>query len=125
MPGLAGQSWVDSIENYAEGYTINIKGSTATAVHLSNDVTIPCALYAITLSLNPSVGSGEVTLKNGRGTASAGDNKWTAEIASAASQVYSLHAVFPRGMVFASGLIVSAATITGSVNLLYKQRYDS
>ena len=125
MPGLAGQSWLDSQENYAQGYTINIKGTTATAAHLSEDVTIPCALYAVTLALNPSVGSGEVTLKNGKGTATAGSNVWTAEIASAASQTYVLHATFPRGMIFSSGLIVSAATITGSVSLLFKQRYDS
>jgi len=124
MPGLAGQGWVDSMENYAQGYTINIKGSTATAAHLSEDVTIPCALYAITLSLNPSVGSGEVTLKNGKGTATAGSNIWTADIASAASSTYHLHATFPRGMVFSSGIIVSAVTITGNVNLLFKQRYD-
>ena len=125
MPGFAGQGWSDSRENYVDGYTIDIKGTTATAAHFSEDVTIPCALYSITLALNPSIGSGEVTLKNGKGTATAGDNKWTAKIASAASQVYMLHATFPRGVVFSSGIIVSAATITGNVSLSFKQRYDS
>ena len=125
MPGLAGQSWLDSQENYVKGYSITVNGTTATAAHLDEDVTIPCAVYSVTLTLNPSVGSGEITLKDGKGTATAGSVVWRARIASAASQTYQLTQDFPRGVVFASGLIVSALTVSGTVNLTFAQRYDT
>lgn len=125
MPGLPGQSWRDSSENYVNSYSINIKGSTATAAHLSEDVTIPCALYSVSLYLNPSVGSGEVSLRDGRGTGTAGNTRWSATVASAASQVYAISEMFTRGVVFASGIVVSAVTVTGNVNLTFKQRPDT
>lgn len=121
---LGDRSWSDRAENYVDGYTINIKGTTATAAVAVIDQTHPAVVYSLSVSVNPAVGSGEVSLRNGPGTATAGDTIYAVNVASAASSIYEHIMAFPRGVVFASGIVISATTISGSVNLTYKQRYE-
>lgn len=119
---MADRGWRDSTENYADGYVINISGSTATAVN-GIDFLQPVALVGITVAVNPSVASGDVVILDGSATADTNPQKWRVVVASAASQVYNCNVMFPRPLALNSGLIVSATTVTGAVSLLYKTRY--
>jgi len=124
MGSFAEASWKDRNENYLdETYRIRVVGTTATAVNIATgDSKQPHILYGVYLNLNPSIGSGEVVIKDGPGTATAGGVIYAVLIASAASQTYTHQASFPRGIICTGGLIVSALTITGDVNLLFKSR---
>lgn len=124
--GFSKKSWSDNDENYADGYTRLFSVSTADNVIATGNVAGKAVVYSVTLSLSQSNASGDFALVDGSATADSGDDrKFRVVIASAATTERSnvLHADFPRGIVFETGLIVSAATITGAVSITYKQRY--
>lgn len=122
--GISERGWTDRIENYCDGWTKRIIGTTSTAV-LGQDYAQPAVVYAITVSFNTSVGSGDVVLVDGSATGDANDaRRWTIHLASGANRAVET-VPFPRGLVFETGLIVSATTVTGSVSLLYKPRYGA
>lgn len=117
------RTWADRIENYADGYLLAVAGTTATGAH-GTDLKQPMVVYSVTLTLNASLGSGDVSLVDGSATGDAGDTRrFRAVVASAAGASFSAHYMFPRGMVFDTGLLVSATTVTGAVTLTYKMRY--
>ena len=125
--GLSESGWSDRVENYADMWSLNVNGTTATAVQggdSTGDSIQPTILYSISISVNPSVGSGDVTIKDGPGTATAGTQVHRAVIASAASQTFEQSVSFPRGLICTGGIIVSATTVTGSISLTFKQRYQ-
>lgn len=120
---MAERGWRDSTENYCDGYKLTVNGSTATAVN-GQDYKQPTAVFGLSITINTSVGSGLVTLVDGSATADAGDSrKWQVDLASGNGGPYTYQVAFARGLVFDTGLIISASTITGSVSLLYKPRY--
>ena len=122
MANMAERSWQDREENYADGYTLSIKGTTATAL-VSDGIAQPVVLYSVSVMANAALGSGEVVLKDSSASADA-DNTGRYRVAWASGAGTFQHgASFPRGMVFNQGLIVSALTVTGAVNLTYKARY--
>lgn len=116
------RGWRDSIENYCDGYVLKVNGSTATSAPGAGSA--PVALYAISITVNPSVGSGQVDIIDSSATANADTTVWSVAIPSAASQVFSYEAMLPRGLALNNGLVITATTITGSISLLYKQRYN-
>lgn len=123
--GIGDRGWSDRSENYADGYTISVNGTTATAIIASaGDVLSPAVLYSITVSVNPAVGSGEVALLDTSATGDATGQKYRVRIASAASQVFHNTDSFPRGLVFEKGIVVSALTVSGAISLTYKARYS-
>jgi len=126
MP-LGDRGWNDRQENYADGYLLNVVGTTATGLDSSGDSPYrsrPLVVYSVTVTVNPAVGSGDVALIDGTATADSGDTRlFRCKVASGAGQVFAEHFAFPRGLVFDKGLIVSATTVTGDIGITYKQRY--
>lgn len=120
---LGDRGWRDSAENYCDGYVINVAGTTATAV-MGVDYKQPVALLGFTVSVNPSVASGDVVILDGSATGDSNPQKWRIVIASAANQTFSHTQLFARPLAMDSGLIVSATTVTGAISLLYKPRYS-
>jgi len=127
MP-IGDRGWSDRQENYADAYTLLVVGTTATAINSSGDSPYklqPIVLYSVTVTVNPAVGSGDIALIDGTASADSGDARlFRCNVASAAASVFEAHFPFPRGMVFDKGIIVSATTITGAINMTYKNRYS-
>lgn len=125
---LGDRSWSDRSENYADGYLLAVAGTTATAINSSGNspyLARPVVVYSLTVSVNPSVGSGDVSLVDGTASADAGDTRrFRVIIASGVGTQVAEHFEFPRGIVFDAGLIVSATTVTGAISLTYKNRYS-
>ena len=125
--GIAERSWCDSRENYADGWRKVLTASTADSVITTGDEVRPAVVYSITLSVSQNNASGDLSLVDGSASGDSGDTrKWSVQIASGATTDRNLgviHADFPRGLVFDTGLIVSAATVTGHVAITYKMRY--
>lgn len=123
--GLGDAGWNDRKENYADGYTKSVAASTAENV-VGIDIKQPVVVYSITIAASQNNASGEVALVDGSATGDSGDTRrFRAVVASAATtdRQGAFHCDFPRGIKFETGLIVSAATLTGAVSLSYKPRY--
>jgi hypothetical protein len=123
--GMAERTWQDRAENYADGYSKQLTASTAENV-IGIDVKRPVVVYSVTLCPSQNNASGEVVLVDGSATGDSGDSRrFRVTVASAATTDRQgiAHADFPRGIVFETGLIVSAATCTGALNISYKPRY--
>lgn len=129
MGTLGENGWNDRLENYADGYTRNFTLSTADNVIVSGNWAQPAVVYSVTLTISQNGASGDFVLVDGSATADSGDTrKWRAIFASGAAVATNrdevmLHATFPRGIVFNTGLIVSAATLTGACSISYKARF--
>jgi len=125
--GIGERSWMDRTENYADGYTLTINASTADNV-LGVDIKAPVVVYSLTVACSQANASGEVALVDGSATADSGDTRRFRAVMTSAGATTKprgwMHADFPRGLVFETGLIVSAATCTGAVNITYKRRYS-
>ena len=125
--GMAERSWADNKENYADGYTLSLNASTADNV-IGIDIKRPVVVYSITLTPSQNNASGEVALVDGSATGDSGDTrKFRFTVTSGGTTTRNpavLHADFPRGIVFETGLIVSAATCTGALSISYKPRYS-
>lgn len=122
--GISERGWNDRLENYTDIYTLDVAGSVTTALNI--DVSQPVVVYSISVLGNTSVASGDVTLRDASSTAAvvAGDRKHHTVLASAAqSQSFYFADSFPKGVVFNNGIVVSASTVTGAINISYKLRY--
>lgn len=122
---LGDRGWADRYENYADGWTKSLAVSTAENV-LGVDVNQPVVVYSITIAPSQNNASGEIALVDGSATGDSGDTRrfrYTIASAATTDRPSGLHCDFPRGIVFDTGLIVSGATMTGSVSLTYKARY--
>lgn len=122
--GIGNRSWNDKNENYTDAYTLRISGTTATAI-MGKDYKQPAVVYGLTFSCNPIVGSGDIVLVDGSATADSGDSRlFICTIATATNSTPFVQCVnFLKGLVFNSGIIVSATTVSGAINLEYKPRY--
>ena len=121
--GLGDRGWSDKLENYADSYLLALTATTVTAIQ-GQDYKQPAVVYSLSICVNPSTGSGDVTLVDGSATADSGDTrKIRVAISSAISQNFAYHAAFPRGIAFNTGIIVSATTCTGAITVTYKSRY--
>lgn len=120
---LGNKSWNDKVENYGDGYNLVLSGTIATGVY-GTQLQQPVVVYAITVTLSQNAGaSGSVVLVDGSATADSGDpRRFTSVFASGQNSV--LVQNFPRGIVFNSGCIVSATTVTGALNLNCIARYS-
>ena len=119
---MGDRGWRDSTENYCDGYTLDVNGSTATAVQ-GNTYKQPAAIFGISVTLNTSIGSGEVAINDSSATGDADPEVWSIAIASG-TVPYTYTAMFPRGLACNNGIVVTATTVTGDVVLLYKSRYS-
>lgn len=119
---MADRGWRDSTENYADSYVLNVTGTTATAL-MGQDYKQPVALVGISITLNTSVGSGDVVLRDGSATGDADSQAWRLVVASGNNGPFHATTMFARPLAFNSGIVVSATTVTGSISLLYKARY--
>ena len=115
------QKWSDRAENYCDGYTIAVNGSTSTAA-ITQDLAQPVVLFGIAYAVNNQTASGSIAISDGPGTATAGSTLFKVSISSGANGV-SENFSFSRGLVCSAGVVLVATTITGSINLLYKTRY--
>ena len=126
MP-MAEKSWNDRNENYADGWRKVLTATTADSVITTGDEVRPAVVYSVTVSVSQTNASGDIVLVDGSATGDSGDTRrWSAVIASGVStdrNVGVIHADFPRGIVFDTGLIVSATTVTGHISITYKMRY--
>lgn len=123
---IADRGWSDRAENYVDSWALAISGTTATAINSSGNspyLDQPIVIYSLTVSVNPAVGSGDVSLIDSTSSGDVTPLMVRMVIASAASQTYTETISFPRGLVFGSGVLVSATTITGAVTISYKDRY--
>ena len=124
MATLADRSWSDRNENYADGYARAITLSTAENL-IGIDIAAPVVVYSVTLSVSQANASGLLSLVDSSATADAGTAKVNFVVASGGTterDLGSVHAAFPRGIVFDNGVIVSGTTVTGYVTITYKRR---
>lgn len=124
---MAENGWNDRQENYADGWRKVLTATTADSVVTTGDEVRPVVVYSVTLSVSQNNASGDISLIDGSASGDAGDTRrWSWMVASGATterDVGGLHATFPRGIVFDTGLIVSATTVTGHISITYKARY--
>lgn len=120
---MGDRGWRDSTENYCDGYTLKVNGSTATAI-IANSFSQPATIFGISVSVNPAIGSGQVDIRDSSATGDNDTTVWSIIVASAASQTYTYVMPFPRGLACNNGIVVTATTVTGSISLLYKARYS-
>lgn len=121
--GLAEDFWQDRRENYADGYAKALNASTAENL-MGIDIKRPVVVYSVTLFPSQANASGEVALIDSSATGDAGTTVFRATVASAATtdRQSGVHCDFPRGIKFQNGIVVSAATVTGSLNISYRAR---
>lgn len=119
---MGDRGWRDSTENYCDPYVIKINGSTATAIQ-GNSYKQPAAIFGFSVSVNPSVATGQVDIIDSSATGDADATVWSCIIASGATP-YDYTFPFPRGLACNNGIVITATTVTGSINLLYKSRYS-
>lgn len=123
--GLAENFWKDRQENYADGFTKTFTASTAENV-LGIDIARPVIVYSVAFTVSQNNASGELALVDGSATADSGDTRkarWrVASGGTTERDLGGLSNTFPRGMIFQTGLIVSAATLTGDVTITYRPR---
>ncbi len=124
--GLGDRGWVDRAENYVDGYTKLLTASTADNL-LGIDINQPIVVFSVTLSVSQALASGDLVLVDTSATGDAGTSKWRVVVASGVTTDRNfgvIHAAFPRGLAFDSGVVVSGTTVTGSVAITYKARYS-
>lgn len=119
---MGDRGWRDSTENYCDSYVLNIAGSSATAM-LGRDYLQPVVLFGISFTPGEAGTTGDISFLNGSATADTNTQLWRAIVSSGTVTFQSYVYEFPRGLVFDTGLIVSATTVTGALSLLYKSRY--
>lgn len=120
---MGDRGWRDSQENYCDGYVLNIAGSTATALQ-GQDYKQPACIFAISFTPGESVTTGDISFLNGSATADTNPQIWRAVISSGTVAFPPYVVDFARGLVFDTGIIVSATTVTGALSVQYKSRYS-
>lgn len=122
---LAEDFWKDKDENYARGKAFTFNLSTAENIN-GIDVARPTVVYSLTMTVSQNNASGEIALVDGSATGDSGDTRLARfRVASGGTterDLGGIHANFPRGILFNTGLIVSAATLTGDVVISYRPR---
>jgi hypothetical protein len=122
---MGNAGWCDKRENYADGWTKSFAVSTAENV-MGVDKKQSVVVYSITIGPSQALASGEIALVDGSSTGDTGDARlfrYTVASAATTDRPGGVHCDFPRGIKFETGLIVSGATVTGSVSISYKARY--
>lgn len=117
---MGDRGWRDSTENYCDYWSLTIVGSTATAI--SGQGLQAIALVGGSITVNPGTASGSIQILDSSATANADPVVATFNI-STGTQSYVLPLTFARPVALNNGLVVTAATVTGSINLVYKVRY--
>lgn len=120
---LGDRGFRDSTENYCDSYIWNINGSSATGV-LGQAISQPIAVFGISVTLNAAVGSGDFSLVDASSTGDTTPVLWKVTVSSGSAAGYRYDFPFPRGLAFNNGLVLSAATVTGTICVLLKARYS-
>lgn len=120
---MGDRGWRDSQENYADGYVINISGTTATAIQ-GIDYKQPAAIFGISFTPGEAGTTGDISFLNGSATGDTNPQVWRAVVSSGTVTFQPYVFEFTRGLVFDTGIIVSATTVTGALSILYKSRYS-
>ena len=120
---MGDRGWRDSTENYCDGYVLNVAGTTATALQ-GQDYKQPAAIFGISFTPGEAGTTGDISILDGSATADTNPQTWRSIVSSGTVTFQSYIFEFPRGLVFNTGIIVSATTVTGALSILYKSRYS-